>query len=545
MASVASEGRTRASEEAGTSGAPDRELAAAVASVHAALRTAPLPLDLPGAAPLRDERARVLAQLDDYVVPRLAALDAPALVVVAGPTGVGKSTLVNSLVGRKVTTPGLLRPTTRSPVLVHHPADRSWFGPDRVLPTLDRVDRPTTDPQAIQLVPSESVPQGVAILDAPDFDSIDDRNRELATKLLAAADLLLFVTSAARYSDQVPWLQLSMAIERETAVAVVMNRIPAEDRATVTPHLTRMLRTTGVPTDPLFFVEHGPVTDDALLPPAYVAELRQWVDALAADTARRSGAVRQTVRGAVRRAGDLATRLADAARRQVEALCELLALVDRVYTESAERLGAALGDATLLRGDLLVQWQDLAVRRDLASAPEAEVHRMGVTLDLALETLVVDHAARAAEQAGRELRAARHGEALVAWSREDLTGPGRGLASRAHQAIRAWRQDLAVRSGGDAPAIDLVVRALSGQAATDPVAEARTSLGRTLTGLLTDERDRYLGPVQDSNLAPDAPARLLAAADHLDRALARHPGMSAGPTDGPGTGPGTGQGGRS
>src|SRR5690606_10181770 len=111
-------------------------------------------------------------------------------------------------------------------------------------------------------------------------------------------------------------------------------------------------------------------------------ELRQWVDALAADTARRSGAVRQTVRGAVRRAGDLATRLADAARRQVEALCELLALVDRVYTESAERLGAALGDGTLLRGDLLVQWQDLAVRRDLASAPEAEVHRMGVTLDL-------------------------------------------------------------------------------------------------------------------------------------------------------------------
>ena len=54
-------------------------------------------------------------QLEDYVIPRVTTLEAPLLAVVGGSTGAGKSTLVNTLVGHKVTQPGLLRPTTRSP----------------------------------------------------------------------------------------------------------------------------------------------------------------------------------------------------------------------------------------------------------------------------------------------------------------------------------------------------------------------------------------------------------------------------------------------
>ncbi len=59
----------------------------------------------------------------------------------AAPPEPGKSTLVNSLVGSRVTEPGVLRPTTRSPVLVHHPDDAEWFGQDRLLPDLERVTR--------------------------------------------------------------------------------------------------------------------------------------------------------------------------------------------------------------------------------------------------------------------------------------------------------------------------------------------------------------------------------------------------------------------
>ncbi|MFD0469559.1 hypothetical protein ACFQ0B_15540 [Nonomuraea thailandensis] len=87
-----------------------------------------------------DRRAlrELTGQLDDYLLPRLRALDAPLLAVVGGSTGAGKSTLVNSLVGADVAEPGVLRPTTLVPTLVVSPADRSWFMGQNVLPGLSR-----------------------------------------------------------------------------------------------------------------------------------------------------------------------------------------------------------------------------------------------------------------------------------------------------------------------------------------------------------------------------------------------------------------------
>ncbi len=57
-----------------------------------------------------------------------------------------------------------------------------------------------------------------------------ERNRSLAAQLLAAADLWLFVTSAARYADQVPWGFLKQAADRSAAVAIVLDRTPPARR---------------------------------------------------------------------------------------------------------------------------------------------------------------------------------------------------------------------------------------------------------------------------------------------------------------------------
>ncbi|WP_206079884.1 GTPase [Propioniciclava coleopterorum] len=201
-------------------------LTEALTRLRAALAAVRLPLALPASQAATDRARAMVTQLDDYVLPRLATLDAPLLAVIGGSTGAGKSTLVNSLIGRVVSRPGVIRPTTRSPVLVHHPDDLEYFESDRILPGLARSRDQANDTGTLQLVPDSSLPRGLALLDAPDVDSVVQENRALAAQLLAAADLWLFVTSAARYADAVPWDYLRSAAERSAAVAVVLDRVP-------------------------------------------------------------------------------------------------------------------------------------------------------------------------------------------------------------------------------------------------------------------------------------------------------------------------------
>src|SRR5699024_7574982 len=250
------------------------------------LRALELPLPVDGAEQARAEAGAALSQLGDHVLPRLDSLDAPLLVVIGGSTGAGKSTLVNALVGHPVSRSGAIRPTTRRPVLLHNPHDEPWFTGTRILPGLARVHAgqrqdpeapgagdPTGDvdpatslelhreeriphglarvhagqrqaPEApgagdttgdvdpatsLELHGEERIPQGLALLDAPDIDSVAAGNRELARQLLRAADLWLFVTTANRYADAVPWEVLRTAAERDVTVDVVMNRIPDQE----------------------------------------------------------------------------------------------------------------------------------------------------------------------------------------------------------------------------------------------------------------------------------------------------------------------------
>ena len=127
-------------------------LLGAVTAWRGEVATSRLPLDIPQTQATKVHRESLLRQLDDYVVPRLSSLYAPLLAVIGGSTGAGKSTLVNSIVDAEVSRSGILRPTTVSPVLVHHPKDRHWFAGDRVLPGLSRV--PTRGIGAMQTAQS-------------------------------------------------------------------------------------------------------------------------------------------------------------------------------------------------------------------------------------------------------------------------------------------------------------------------------------------------------------------------------------------------------
>ncbi len=446
-----------------------RALVDALATLGTELRAARLPLEDPGVEALRGSRDRLLAQLDDYVVPRLQQLDAPLLAVVGGSTGAGKSTLVNAVVGRRVTRPGVLRPTTRSPVLVVNPGDLAWFDSTRVLPELARTSgargsttEGTSGLRSLELVTEPAVPAGLAVLDAPDVDSVEAGNRALAGQLLAAADLWLFVTSAARYADQVPWDLLAAAAARSTAVAVVLDRVPPGAADEVAAHLRSMLDERGLAAAPLFVVEEGPVDAEGLLDPAATAEIRGWLHALAADAEARGRVVRQTLAGAVTALAEEAGVLAQAQQAQVDQAALLRDAATAAYGETARSVSAATADGSLLRGEVLARWQEFVGTGELMRSLEGKVSRfrdrvtgwfrgtpvqvdqVSAAVESGLEALLVEHAETAAERASAAWTATPAGRAL-------LEGPGReaglgrasrDLRGRAERAVRDWQLGL-------------------------------------------------------------------------------------------------------
>ncbi|NLT26960.1 MAG: ABC transporter [Microbacteriaceae bacterium] len=439
--------------------------------LRGALAATELPLDLDGAAEARAQRTAALQQIDDYLAPRLANLDAPLLAVVGGSTGAGKSTIVNALVGHPVTRTGAIRPTTRQPILLHSPGDREWFASERILPGLSRITGTRTDapvrsdaagaaPDAaligsVVLVADETVPAGLAVLDAPDVDSIADENRALAAQLLAAADLWCFVTTANRYADAVPWRLLDDAAARDITVAVVLNRVPPGAGAEVEADLRRMLAERGLPGAPVFTLHEQPLDEFGMLPADGVAPLRHWLGALAADRQARHEVARRTVAGAVRRLGGTAFAVAAARDAQLVAARGLAAIARDEYDEAAEAVEAATRDGALLRGEVLARWQDFVGTADVFRSMEswfgrfrdrlgewfsgkpAPVREVETEIETGLHAVIVNEAGRAASAAWQRLRTTPAGRRLI--DEPALARESADLDERAAALVREWQ----------------------------------------------------------------------------------------------------------
>ena len=343
------------------SGVEENVLLGAVTALRTEVAGSRLPLDLAETQVAKAHREALLHQLDDYVLPRLSSLDAPLLAVIGGSTGAGKSTLVNSVVDAEVSRSGVLRPTTTTPVLVHHPDDQKWFIGDRVLPGLSRVTGGGSGedgPGSVRLVPSRSLPPGLAMLDAPDIDSVVSANRALASQLLAAADLWLFVTTAARYADAVPWALLREASDRGTAVAIVLDRVPPEAMTEIRSHLASMLREQGLATAPIFGIPETTLTAEGRLPEEAVARLKSWLAALASDARARASVVKQTLGGALDSLDSRTGELVHASRAQHDATQVLRKAFEQAYADAVASVEHGMTDGTLLRGEVLARWQE-------------------------------------------------------------------------------------------------------------------------------------------------------------------------------------------
>ena len=541
------------------------------------LAAARLELDLADAAAARRTRDELVAQVDDYLLPRLRERDAPLLMVVGGSTGAGKSTLVNSLVGAEVSAPGVLRPTTRSPVLAFNPADRHWFESERILPGLARGTGGAAGARGLELAPTDALPAGLALLDSPDVDSVADENRALAAQLLAAADSWLFVTTAARYADAVPWELLRAASERGTALAVVLNRVPA-DAAEVESHLAEMLAARGLEGTELLVV---PETElhHGLLPPDALAPVRRWLDELAADAQARTTLIERTLAGALASIPPRVELVRSSVAAQLAAAAELRADADGAYEAALAEVEETLASGRLLRGEVLARWYEVVGTGDLMRAVEARISwardrvwsalsgrpsadsEVKEAVETGVEAVVRAAAARAAERAARAWGDRPAGRRLLERAPR-LDGVSPELGAELEREVREWQGDvfelvrregmsrrttarlaslgvngagltvmlavfvqtggltgaeLAVAGGTSAVGQKVLEAIFGDQAVRALAAKARAALLERVSRLLDAEAARYHALVDPAAPAGDAPERLAAAVAALPR----------------------------
>ncbi|MBT2481546.1 dynamin family protein [Streptomyces sp. ISL-94] len=524
-----------------------------------------LPLPLPGAPRARQTRAELLAQLDDYLVPRLKAPEAPMLAVVGGSTGAGKSTLVNSLVGRQVSEAGVLRPTTRTPVLVCHPDDHHWFAGMRVLPDLMRVWVPHGEEEAVSEAASRfrerghgagrgtgrgsglshatremrietvsTLPRGLAILDAPDIDSLVVENRTLAAQLICAADVWVMVTTASRYADAVPWHLLRTANQYKATLVIVLDRVPHQVLAEVSRQYGALLTRAGLGDVPRFTVPELPESagGGGLLPASAVAPLFAWLAHHAQDPAARQYAVGRTALGALDSLSRRMPELASAVAAQHAAAVRLTAAVEDAYKREGRRVRNRLDQGAVLAGDALTRWRGYP----LDTSADELLDSLAESLAALLQCAVAAADERIAESWRREPAAAA----------VPLPAPDREAGERIGMAVRRWRrvlEELAeeeVARSDRQPAPDpdgiaaLLVAALLGGKRARPAGEklaerigAQAALrlrdrggelvGEHLDEVLRAERDRRLAPLEALEVTPEPQAELIAALSVLQK----------------------------
>ncbi|MDN3357460.1 AAA family ATPase [Actinomadura sp. DC4] len=417
-------------------------------------------LDAPGAEEAAITQQDLLNQLDDYVLPRVRRTDSPLLVVLSGSTGAGKSTLVNTLVGARVSATGVLRPTTSSPILVCHPDDADWWLDERyVLPGFGRVPGPAPDAvvgDQLVIMKSEVLPKGLALLDSPDVDSVFEEHHEFAAQFLAAADIWVCVTTAARYADAQVWRLLHRARDHGATLGIVLSRIP-EGGEEVVEHFAEMLKDNGLEAAAEFTIAETKVSG-GMLPAEMADEVHGWLTRITEDEDGRTAVIRSTLGSVLDTFRTRVPELAKRVEEQVALRTMLREEVEATYATALSELDEATRNGSLLRGEVLARWQDFAGTGDLERALQARgqvghrggrrrraparVRALKVALRSGLESLVMAAAERAAEDVVNRWQSRPAGADLLEGRTDELGRASGELSRRVARAVSSWQDHI-------------------------------------------------------------------------------------------------------
>ncbi|UQN29730.1 GTPase [Brachybacterium kimchii] len=299
-----------------------------------------------------------------------------------GATGSGKSSLMNTLVGREISPAAVRRPTTRDP----HAAVLDPAGADALLDWLEVADRhevhdgPLHDALARAAAegaghagkagragkPGPSA--GMVLLDLPDLDSVQDAHRDIAERMTGMVDVLVWVTDPQKYADRVLHRDFVEPFAGHDAVTLVLlnqiDTVREDERESVRTSLEQIVRRDGL--------EHAPVLAVSAETGAGLADVRSRFAAVAqareAIAVRRRADLREAAVG-LRTAADpsgLPGRVPSAAERSLEDALGAAARIDPV--------AEAVGKAYRHRADARSGWPVVRWLRRVRPDPLARLH---------------------------------------------------------------------------------------------------------------------------------------------------------------------------
>ncbi|GAB3487095.1 P-loop NTPase family protein [Flexivirga lutea] len=232
-------------------------------------------------------------QVLDKIPARRAMVGGRTVVVLAGATGSGKSSLFNALVAEPVSRIGARRPTTSVPTAAMWGDKPSgdlldWLG----VGTRHQVPRTTRRAELLD---------GLVLLDLPDFDSRVAQHRAEADRVIELADVFVWVTDPQKYADAVLHDDYVKRLSGHDAVSlVVLNQVDRLDRAQISQcidDLHRLLAADGLADVPIlptsavrgYGVDDLAGTIGSVVAERNAAEQRLLADVRAAATALRHG----------------------------------------------------------------------------------------------------------------------------------------------------------------------------------------------------------------------------------------------------------------
>ncbi|WP_300644926.1 YfjP family GTPase [Nocardioides sp.] len=294
---------------------------------------------------LDDELVDRAATVVDRGASRLRLSAHHTVVGIAGATGSGKSSTFNALTGLELSAVGVRRPTT------------SWatacvWGTEGAAELLEWLGIPprhqTTRDSMLDTRRESNALEGVVLLDLPDHDSTEVAHHLEVDRLVALADMFVWVLDPQKYADAAIHDRYLAPLRSHSEVMVVVlnhiDTVPEDRRDAMVEDVRRLLAADGIPDVPVIPISarHGVGLD----------VLREEIGRRVADKRMTAGRIEADVRAAAAElraaAGEAPTRTLSADR--VAALDSALAeaagvpaIVEAVERSARWRAGRATG----------------------------------------------------------------------------------------------------------------------------------------------------------------------------------------------------------